>query len=107
MAEVFRRELGVEPGPARWRSARRPSRFPVDPVVPSSGHARPAPGRRRTPLPAERTRLIGRDADLDAVAALLGEHRIVTITGPGGAGKSTLALAVARRLQSDGGRTST
>ena len=38
--------------------------------------------------------MIGRDADLEAVAALLDPHRIVTITGPGGAGKSTLALAL-------------
>ena len=49
--------------------------------------------------------MIGRDADLEAVAALLDPHRIVTITGPGGAGKSTLALAVARRLRSESADT--
>ena len=54
-------------------------------------------------LPAARTRLIGRDPDLDALAGLLRRHRVVTITGPGGAGKSTLALAHARRVQAEGG----
>ncbi len=96
MAEVFDRELGVEPGPVAAALRAEAEALPVDPVVPTRTVG------PRAPLPAERTRLIGRAADLDAVAALLGEHRIVTITGPGGAGKSTLALALARRLQSDG-----
>ena len=107
MADLFRRELGVEPGPAAVALRRKAESLPVEEAVPGQGSA-PVPsasGRRRTPLPAERTRLIGRDADLEAVAALLDPHRIVTITGPGGAGKSTLALAVARRLRSESADT--
>jgi predicted ATPase len=38
--------------------------------------------------------LIGRERDLTAVAALVGEHRLVTITGAGGIGKSRLAEAL-------------
>ncbi len=49
------------------------------------------------PLPLARGSLIGRSANLDDIQALFGRHRLVTITGPGGAGKSTLGLAVARR----------
>lgn len=41
-----------------------------------------------------RSRLIGRDGDLSDVVALLGRSRLVTITGPGGAGKTRLAGAV-------------
>jgi predicted ATPase len=46
------------------------------------------------------TRLVGRDADVDRLSALLGDpsHRLVTIVGPGGIGKTRLALAVAERL---------
>ena len=95
MAEVFDRELGVEPGPVSERLRVEAEALPVDPVVPTR---RVGP---RAPLPAERTRLVGRVADLDAVTTLLGDHRIVTITGPGGAGKSTLALALARGIASD------
>src|SRR5215208_4249824 len=48
-------------------------------------------------LPRPPTRLIGRESELAAVCALLAqEHvRLVTLTGPGGTGKTRLALAVA------------
>jgi predicted ATPase len=49
------------------------------------------------PLPRPATRLIGRDVDVARVLDLLGDPdvRMVTIVGPGGIGKSRLALAVA------------
>lgn len=49
-------------------------------------------------LPAARTPLIGRDRELDLVAKLLPENRLVTITGPGGVGKTRVSFEVARRL---------
>ncbi|WP_344588129.1 regulator [Kitasatospora paracochleata] len=51
------------------------------------------PGRGR--LPAEVSRFIGREAELRAVDGLLEESRLVTVTGPGGVGKSRLALRAA------------
>ncbi|MDQ2854062.1 MAG: helix-turn-helix domain-containing protein [Chloroflexota bacterium] len=51
-------------------------------------------------VPAPLTRLIGRDAELAAVVAALrsGEMRVVTLVGPGGIGKTRLALEAAREL---------
>ncbi|MEP6998572.1 MAG: helix-turn-helix domain-containing protein, partial [Betaproteobacteria bacterium] len=51
-------------------------------------------------VPAPLTRLIGRDAELAAVVAALrsGEVRVVTVVGPGGIGKTRLALEAATEL---------
>jgi len=48
--------------------------------------------------------LVGRDADLARVAALLETHQLVTVTGPAGVGKTALAHAIATRgVRDDGG----
>ena len=47
-------------------------------------------------LPVELTRLVGRDFAVDEVRRLLGHGRLVTLAGPGGSGKTRLALRVAR-----------
>ncbi len=51
-------------------------------------------------LPAPVTPLLGRDADLAAVVRMLDldDVRMVSVTGPGGSGKTRLALAAAQRL---------
>jgi len=57
----------------------------------------PAPARAAT-VPAAIASLVGRGAELGAIAAQLADSRVVTVIGPGGAGKTTLALETARRL---------
>lgn len=47
-------------------------------------------------LPHSRTELIGRDREAADVLATLGQHRLVTLTGPGGCGKTRLAVHIAR-----------
>lgn len=49
-------------------------------------------------LPSQVTPLIGRAAELAELVDLLGEERVVTLTGSGGCGKTRLALEVAARL---------
>ncbi|HZF30136.1 MAG TPA: winged helix-turn-helix domain-containing protein [Gammaproteobacteria bacterium] len=62
----------------------------------ATASARPSGG-----VPTRRpSRIIGRDPDIELIAELLAEHRFVTLHGPGGVGKTTLAAAVAG-LQSD------
>jgi predicted ATPase/DNA-binding CsgD family transcriptional regulator len=56
---------------------------------------RRAPGRSSAPLPAPLTSFVGRETERAALAAALHEHRLVTALGPGGVGKTRLALAVA------------
>src|SRR5688500_15264331 len=46
-------------------------------------------------LPAARTSCVGRTAERAGVLAALAEHRLVTLTGPGGVGKTRLAVVVA------------
>jgi predicted ATPase len=62
------------------------------PATPSSAGSR---------LPASTTSLVGREQAIDEVAGLLGqpEVRLVTLTGPGGVGKTRLALAAGELLR--------
>lgn len=60
----------------------------------SSLHA-PAPPHN---LPLRLTRVIGRSQAIHALSGLVTDKRFVTITGPGGMGKTTVALAVAEDL---------
>jgi tetratricopeptide (TPR) repeat protein len=65
--------------------------------------ARPAPeaevdGPPRTNLRAGLTSFVGRDAEIVQVGRLVGRHRLTTLTGPGGSGKTRLASETARTL---------
>ncbi|MDT9691484.1 BTAD domain-containing putative transcriptional regulator [Streptomyces sp. P9(2023)] len=54
---------------------------------------------RRGNLPVPVVGLVGRDADVGEVCGLLGGRRLVTLCGPGGVGKTRLAVQVARRVR--------
>jgi DNA-binding SARP family transcriptional activator len=57
-----------------------------------------APARPRTNLRAPLTSFVGRDEEVARVAAVLDQARLVTLTGPGGSGKTRLAVEVASGL---------
>lgn len=82
-----------------------PARSPVGPPAAVAVGDRSADGFPRPDLPAPRTTLVGRGAALDDLARLVRAERLVTLTGPGGVGKTRLALALAHRLAdgSEGG----
>ncbi|NUV87947.1 AfsR/SARP family transcriptional regulator [Streptomyces sp. KAI-26] len=61
--------------------------------APAPGQATPAPPSTNLPVPL--TPLVGRRQALDDLARLLSEARLVTLTGPGGVGKTRLAVAAA------------
>ncbi|WP_460728625.1 BTAD domain-containing putative transcriptional regulator [Nocardia heshunensis] len=56
---------------------------------------------RRTNLRAELTSYVGKYADVAAVRDLISHHRLTTVTGPGGSGKTRLALETAQTLLED------
>jgi hypothetical protein len=49
-------------------------------------------------LPAEVSSFVGREADVRDVRDLIGGHRLVTLVGPGGSGKTRLSVEVGRLL---------
>ena len=54
--------------------------------------------KRKTNLRAELTSFVGREADVAAVRALISEHRLTTLIGSGGSGKTRLATETARTM---------
>ena len=69
--------------------------------------ALPAMAPSRTAFPEIVTNVIGRSAAAQRLQDLLSAYRLVTLTGPGGIGKTTLALVVARNMLTsfeEGGR---
>lgn len=56
---------------------------------------------RKTNLRAELTSYVGKDDDVAAVRGLVTEHRLTTLVGPGGSGKTRLATETARTLLDD------
>ena len=83
----FRQELGLEPG----EDLRRLEQAVLRQEVPAA--ALPA----RHNLPAPLTSFLGREQDLARLERLLGQARLVTLTGTGGTGKTRLALETGAR----------
>ncbi|WP_242454479.1 BTAD domain-containing putative transcriptional regulator [Bailinhaonella thermotolerans] len=82
-------ELGLDPSPAL--TALQRSMLEAPPAEPAQAPPPPA-------LPAALTELVGRDDLVVRLRARLRQVRLVTLTGPGGVGKTSVALEVARGL---------
>jgi predicted ATPase/DNA-binding SARP family transcriptional activator len=86
----LRDDLGIDPAPQTTTLYRRI--LDHDPEL-SADAARSA----ATALPVPRTSFVGREAELYALLSRLRDHRLVTLIGPGGTGKTRLALEAAQR----------
>ncbi|MFE2499525.1 BTAD domain-containing putative transcriptional regulator [Streptomyces scopuliridis] len=95
------KELGLAPGPAIEELQQAILRR--DPGLQAAkGALHTIPGiRSRTNLPAGVNPLVGRHEALAEVTQLVRERRLVTLTGPGGVGKTRLATATARELDAE------
>src|SRR5215207_6565471 len=91
--EVLAEELGIDPSPELQRLHHQI--LLQDPALEAATPDRDEP---RHNLPERLTSLVGREGELRDVAKLVADHRLVTVTGPGGAGKTSLAVALAGRL---------
>jgi predicted ATPase/DNA-binding SARP family transcriptional activator len=106
-------ELGLDPGPDLRRLYERilrqdPALAPLESAAAPKPPAQPSEvaERRFTPvasLPMPLTSLVGRVREVEETAQLLrsGEARLVTLLGPGGTGKTRIAVAVAHQLTED------
>jgi predicted ATPase len=95
-------ELGIDPGPALRKLQARilaqdPSLAPASPApVPAAG-----PPRSAGNLRAQLSRFVGRDAELRQLRAAVRSSRLVTLIGPGGVGKTRLAVEAAAALREE------
>jgi predicted ATPase/DNA-binding SARP family transcriptional activator len=92
---VLADELGLEPGPELRRL--QEAILAHDAAI----AAVPVARRRHDNLPAPATSFVGRGDELAQVSGVLLEHRLVTLTGPPGVGKSRLAVEAARSLEAE------
>jgi len=97
--ELLADQLGVDPSAQLehvylgiLRGGEEPAPDPERAAVPAQ--ARPSAARAQSPL----TSFVGRDEDLSRVLKNLRAARLVTLTGPGGVGKTRLAIEASGRL---------
>jgi len=97
----FASELGLDPGEQLARLQQRI--LDRDPALLPGTPEPAAPRRTGSDLPRPLTKLIGREQDLAGLAELMSDPdlRILTLTGPGGVGKTRLLLELARRQEPD------
>jgi predicted ATPase/DNA-binding SARP family transcriptional activator len=90
------RELGLDPSPEL--AALQLAILKQDPALARPPAPAPSAKRPRTNLPVPLTDLVGRTETVTEVRRLLGPGRLVTLTGPGGVGKTRLAVETAAQL---------
>ncbi|MGN9838753.1 BTAD domain-containing putative transcriptional regulator [Nonomuraea sp. H19] len=94
--KILDEELGVEPG-AELAAAH----LAVLRADPALGASAPSAARQRQGLRAQLTSFVGRAEELAQLGARLRESRLVTLIGPGGAGKTRLATEAAEQAPGD------
>jgi non-specific serine/threonine protein kinase len=96
--EQLARQLGVSFATVnRWESGRTQMSARASRALSEFEARATADGPQPTGLPATQSSFIGREHELTELVALLGRSRLVSLVGPGGAGKTRLAVEAIRR----------
>lgn len=93
--QTLRKELGVDPQPetrALYKQIRKREIKSIQPV-PQKGT-----GALQHNLPFQISKFIGREKEMDEIADLITDHRLVTLVGTGGIGKTRLSLKVGEQI---------
>ena len=94
---ILGEELGLDPGPELRRlEAAILAQDPSLDATTTAGSPTATPTESRATVPESLTALVGRDDQVDELTRTFDDHRFVTLVGPGGVGKTRLALEVAR-----------
>lgn len=95
---VLQQELAVEPSIETQNEYKQSLAMQVSPGPVKRTSLPPVSMSRSHNLPFQLTRFIGREREMEQVQGLVTAHRLVMLAGPGGSGKTRLALAVAADL---------
>jgi len=94
--QLLRQELGLDPQPETrelYKKIRKREIMPVPQIEKQKATATPSHN-----IPLQLSTFIGREKEQKAVAKLIGSHRLVSLIGTGGIGKTRLALKVGEQL---------
>ena len=98
---VLGEELGLDPSPRLRQLEARVLAQDTELDLPRRGHHVPGGAGAAGNLPRPRTPLVGREADVAGIVEALQAEALVTVVGPGGVGKTRLALAAATQLREE------
>ena len=96
--QILRRELGIDPQPETrdlYKKIRKRE------IRPAQVQNQPAKSKPQHNIPLQLSSFIGREKERKAIARLIDTHRLVTLIGAGGIGKTRLSLKVGEQLLQD------
>jgi predicted ATPase/DNA-binding SARP family transcriptional activator len=93
--QTLRKELGVDPQPETHALYKQIQRGEIQPVQTVQRAVQDKP---RHNLPLQLSSFIGREKELQEIGELVHNHRLVTLTGAGGIGKTRLSIQTASTL---------
>ncbi len=98
LRECLARKLGTVPAETTWKLHENIAAGTFSPDRPQVGSLEQPPDTSKHNLPAARTSFVGREQEMVEIIRELAMTRLLTLTGPGGSGKTRLALEVSNEL---------